>query len=143
VEDLKSQLTITHELSIDDYSDVAGGNIYLNPLVTGRIVDNPFKAKERIYPVDFGSPFEEILISKIEFPEGYTIDEIPQSKAFALPGNGGRYIYNVLTTDNSISVTSSFSIAKSLYTQAEYPILREFYNQVVAKQAEQIVLKKK
>jgi len=34
-------------------------------------------------------------------------------------------------------------INKSLFIQDEYPHLREFYNRVVAKQAEQIVLKKK
>ena len=32
---------------------------------------------------------------------------------------------------------------RSIFDQTEYPNLREFYNQVVAKQAEQIVLKKK
>jgi hypothetical protein len=30
----------------------------------------------------------------------------------------------------------------AIYTRLEYPNLREFYNQVVAKQAEQIILKK-
>jgi hypothetical protein len=35
------------------------------------------------------------------------------------------------------------SINKTLFAQDEYPNLREFYNQVVAKQDEQIVLKKK
>jgi len=35
------------------------------------------------------------------------------------------------------------SINKPMFIQVDYPILREFYNHVVAKQAEQIVLKKK
>jgi hypothetical protein len=34
-------------------------------------------------------------------------------------------------------------INKNLFPQDEYPNLREFYSQVVAKQTEQIVLKKK
>jgi hypothetical protein len=34
------------------------------------------------------------------------------------------------------------SINKGVFAQDEYPNLREFYNQMVAKQAEQIVLKK-
>jgi hypothetical protein len=34
-------------------------------------------------------------------------------------------------------------VNKSLFMQEEYPDLREFYSLVVAKQAEQIVLKKK
>jgi ATP-dependent DNA ligase len=45
---------------------------------------------------------------------------------------------------NTVSVTSNFQINKNLYVQGEeYANLREFYNQVISKQAEQIVLKKK
>jgi len=42
-----------------------------------------------------------------------------------------------------LSITSSLNINRSLFSQVEYPNLREFYNVMVAKQAEQIVLKKK
>jgi hypothetical protein len=35
------------------------------------------------------------------------------------------------------------AVGRSLFVQDEYVNLREFYNLVVAKQAEQIVLKKK
>ena len=80
---------------------------------------------------------------KITIPEGYTVDELPQSKVLMLPGNAGKYVYNVANTGNSITLLSNFQINKSLFLQTEYPNLREFYNQVIAKQAEQIVLKKK
>lgn len=60
-----------------------------------------------------------------------------------MPENAARYTYSVAQNGNIISLTSMFHINKSLFTQLEYPYLREFYNQVVAKQAEQIVLKKK
>jgi hypothetical protein len=49
----------------------------------------------------------------------------------------------VAQTESYITVTSSFQLNKNLFTQEEYPNLREFYTQVVAKQTEQIVLKKK
>jgi hypothetical protein len=42
-----------------------------------------------------------------------------------------------------INITSHLQINKSLFIQDEYPHLREFYTRVVAKQTEQIVLKKK
>ena len=40
-------------------------------------------------------------------------------------------------------LTSNLQINNSLFSQEEYPSLRLFYDQVVAKQSEQIVLKKK
>jgi hypothetical protein len=44
---------------------------------------------------------------------------------------------------NTLNVVSMMQINKSLFIQTEYELLREFYNQIVEKQAEQIVLKKK
>jgi hypothetical protein len=105
--------------------------------------ENIFKHEKREYPVDFGSPKDETYMSKIVIPDGYTIDELPKPKAMALPGNAAKYTYNVTQTGNVLNVISMLQINKSLFLQDEYPHLREFYNQVVAKQAEQIVLKRK
>ena len=60
-----------------------------------------------------------------------------------LPDNAAKYAYSVTQNGNAIMLTSNLQINNSLFSQEEYPNLREFYNQVVAKQAEQIVLKKK
>jgi hypothetical protein len=76
-------------------------------------------------------------------PEGYAVEELPQNKVYTLPGNAGRFTYSVTQTGNAIQVLSNLQINRSLIVQDEYPNLREFYNQIVAKHAEQIVLKKK
>jgi Transglutaminase-like superfamily/Domain of Unknown Function with PDB structure (DUF3857) len=132
-----------HEVSISEHSSTAGEVIYVSPFVTSQLSENPFKSDTRTYPVDYGNLTEKIYIVKIALPEGYAVDELPKSKIMALPGNAGRYLYNASQVGNSINITSSFMINKSLFTYEEYPDLKEFYNQVVAKQAEQIVLKKK
>jgi predicted PilT family ATPase len=79
---------------------------------------------------------------KIKLPEGFTVDELPKPKVIILPNNSGKYTYNVTLMGNTLNVVSMLQINKSLFIQEEYPNLREFYNQIVAKQAEQIVLKK-
>ena len=132
-----------HELVISEHCTVTGNVIYLNPFVTSQMKENIFKHEKREYPVDFGSPKDETYMSKIIIPDGYTIDELPKPKAMALPGNAAKYTYNVTQTGNVLNVISMLQINKSLFLQDEYPHLREFYNQVVAKQAEQIVLKRK
>jgi hypothetical protein len=132
-----------HEINIDEHSSGAGNHIYLNPLIHLREEENPFKAATREFPVDFGNPIEKLFTIKINFPDGYVVDEIPKSKVIRLPDGSARYIYNAVQVANTINVTSHFQINKSLYVQTEYAVLREFYNQVIAKQAEQIVFKKK
>jgi hypothetical protein len=133
----------THELSIADHASLASGNIYLNPFLTSQLEENPYKSETRVYPVDYGSPVEKIYMCKIKVPEGYVIDEAPESKILTLPGNAARYVYNISAMGNWISITSNFQINRNIFTQEDYLNLREFYNQVVAKQAEQIVFKKK
>jgi hypothetical protein len=135
----------TYEVEIPDHASVAGDNIYFNPFLTAQIEMNPYKAESRVYPVDYGSLVEQVYHCRIKVPEGYTIEEAPESKIMTLPGNAARYIYNIAAgpLGDWITITSSFQINRNIFLQQDYPNLREFYNQVVAKQAEQIVLKKK
>ena len=44
---------------------------------------------------------------------------------------------------NVIQVMSKFNINKTMFLPEEYLALKRFYNQIIAKHAEQIVLKKK
>jgi Domain of Unknown Function with PDB structure (DUF3857)/Transglutaminase-like superfamily len=133
----------THEITINDHVTASGDVIYLNPLVTNQIMENPYKMEDRVYPVDFGYLRNHVYIAKITLPEGYVVDELPQNKIFALPGSGGKFSYSLTPMGNFINVMCSFQINRQIFIQTEYPALREFYNLVVAKQAEQIVLKKK
>ena len=132
-----------HELIISEHCTLAGNVIYLNPYVTSQLKENIFKHEKREYPVDFGSPADRTYMCKIVLPEGYTVDELPKPKIIVLPGNAAKFSYNISQTGNVLNVISMLQINKALFLQDEYPHLREFYNQVVAKQSEQIVLKRK
>jgi hypothetical protein len=132
-----------HEFIVTDNATTAGSVIYLNPYVTSQVKENLFKLEKREYPVDFGNSDEKTYMARITIPAGYAVDELPKPQVVSLPGNSARFTYNVTQTGNIINVVSMLQINKSLFLQDEYPHLREFYNHVVAKQAEQIVLKKK
>ena len=99
---------------------------------------------EQLQAYDRGAakPSEQIYMCKIRIPAGYAVDEMPQSKIFALPANAGRFIYNATVAGDLITIMTNLQINKSLFVQDEYRDLREFYNAVVAKQNEQVVLKK-
>lgn len=132
-----------HSFTVGESATVSGNTIYFNPFVIGRADENPFKAPERKYPVDFGNTFEEFYVAKIAIPEGYTVEELPQNKMFALAENGGRYTYSYTQNGNILHFTSMLVINRPLFTQDDYPHLREFYALMIAKQAEQVVFKKK
>lgn len=137
-EAVKENYDFTHQDNVGN-ADV----LYINPILYLRLDENPFKLDARQYPVDFGSASEQTFICRLTIPEGFQPEELPVSKVMVLPNNAAKYVYNVQHTGNNITITSMLSINQSLFTQDAYPNLREFYNLIVAKQAEQIVLKKK
>ncbi|MCB0491331.1 MAG: DUF3857 domain-containing protein [Cyclobacteriaceae bacterium] len=131
----------TYNLTLNE--NLQADILYLNPMIGNSFMENPFKSETRKYPVDFGKGFEQISIMKMKIPNGYLVEELPAPMAVGLPERGGRYIYNIANSNGEIVLTSLLTISKGLYSQLEYPHLREFYNQIIAKQAEVIVLKKK
>ena len=145
VEEISKPVEESYELEIPEHAMVAGDNIYISPFVTAKIETNPYKSETRVYPVDYGSKVEKVYLCKVRAPQGYVLEQAPESKILMLPGNAARFIYNVAASPQGdwVSVTASFQINRNIFTQQEYPNLREFYNQVVAKESEQIVFKKK
>lgn len=141
VQDLDKALNIDYNLS-------ASGNgqpvdvIYLNPMLGQGEKDNPFKLEDRVYPVDLAVPIDYTYICRFNLPAGYDLEEAPKSAVISLPEEGGKFMYMIQREGNMVQIMSKISILKPVYYAPEYPYLKEFYNQIVAKHAEQLVLKK-
>ncbi len=143
IKNLNEPVSEVYEMTIANDNNEMADILYVNPIVGNAIRENPFKAETRVYPVDFGSAFEKTNMLKMKIPDGYEVEELPKPVAIALPNSGGRYIYSINVMNGVLTLTSIMTINKGIFSQPEYPNLREFYNQIVAKQAELIVLKKK
>jgi hypothetical protein len=141
--ELANSFKEVHDVVATDRANVASNTIYFNPVFFNKVKENPFKSEDRKYPVDFGLSFDQMYILKLTIPDGYVVDEAPQPKVIGLPGGAGRFTYSFTQMGNTVSLINNLQINKSVFNQDEYASLREFYNQVVAKQAEQVVLKKK
>lgn len=131
------------EVSIDAFDGGLNENLLLNPFIVGRTDNNPFKASERIYPVDFGVSQEENITVMLEFPAGYQVVNAPESIALALPGNGGRYIYGATLSGNRITINHVLSIARTIYTSQEYHYLKELFSRMIQAQSIDLILQKK
>ena len=132
-----------YEVSISDLANTAADHIYFKPVVHGGQTENPFKNPDRKFPVDLGTPIEESFIATYLVPEGYMVEEIPKSTKMALPEDAARFTYLVSHEESKVTISSKIQLKKPVYYAEEYEGLRKFYDQIVAKQAEQIVLKKK
>lgn len=138
----ETDITEKIEVSIEGAIQDIGAIMYLDPLVFGKVSENPFKADERQFPINFGTPVTDVLTYKIKIPEGYSVEEIPERMAIGLPNNAGRFIYNVQALGEYISINSQLKITNTIFPAEQYPYLKAFYAQVSSKHAEQIVLRK-
>jgi hypothetical protein len=118
------------------------GKIYLNPMASSQIKENPFKNDERKYPIDYAYCSETNYIARIKIPTGYQVEIIPTPLVMELPDKAARVIYQIAADQNMISINYKFYINKVLFLSNEYANLKELYNQIIKKQAEQIILKK-
>ena len=141
LEDVSNSLNITYSMSSSGNGQV-NDMLYINPMLGHGEKENPFKLQERLYPVDFGMPIDETYICRFTLPEGYDLDEAPKNVAVNLPDGHGRFIYLIQKEGREVQVMSKITIHKPLFYAEEYPYLKEFYNQIIAKHAEQLVIKK-
>jgi hypothetical protein len=127
--------------------DGSGGGgadrIYFNPFLVDRWKDNPFKSPERNFPVDFGAPLDQTIVLNLKYPANYEIVEMPKNVAFALPANGGRYLFSISQLQNTVIVSSKLTLNKNVYSSNEYYSLRELFTQILNMQESMIVFVKR
>ncbi len=118
--------------------------IYFNPMLGEGYKENLFKSAERAYPVEMPFTMDEVYNLQMDIPQGYVVDELPKSMILKLnEENEGVFEYRISMSGNSISFRSRIRIGRANFQPDEYEMLREFFNYVVKKHAEQIVFKKK
>ncbi len=136
-EPLKLQYTAAFSFNPDD--DL----IYFNPILQDRMVDNPFKAESRIYPVEMPNCMNSTYLLDMDVPEGYVVDELPKSARVQLNEKEGSFEYLIVNKNNHIQMRCRLVLNKANFEPDDYGTLRDFYAFIVQKESEQIVLKKK
>jgi len=140
IDDINSDIKINYTLKKDIY--LGNDYIYIDPLMEKYLDENPFKEETRKYPVNFNYPINYLTVTNITIPEGYAIEEIPKSEKFVTDNNEIVFTYRIGVVENKITLQYNYTLNKILFLQDEYDTLRNFFTNLVAKNAEQIVLKK-
>lgn len=118
--------------------------LYINPMFGEAWKKNPFKSEERYYPVEMPFTMDEMYLLTFNIPEGYVVDELPKQLVAKLDEQESAFFeYRVSQSESTISLRTRIKISRTLFSNEEYVNLREFFNLIVNKQNEQIVLKKK
>ena len=142
VDDINKPLTRRLDIVLRAFEPEVS-NFLFSPFFLDKWSENPFKSNERLYPVDFATPLERTTVFNLEYPEQYEIANIPERVGLSLPNSTAKFLFEVKSIDNKISMNNSLSIKKALFTSTEYHYLKELFNRILQVQSGELVFKKR
>lgn len=135
--DVKQTYTVKLDMPLgDDY-------LYINPMLLKHYTDNPFKAEERKFPIFFSFLTNYLHQATIDIPEGYAVEELPQSERFVFGENNGIALtYRISADEKQIKLHYQYQLKTLFVPQTEYEGVKDLFSKIALKNSEQIVLKK-
>ena len=122
--------------------DAAGDMIYLNPWVLNVMSENPLTEEQRTLPVEFPYIDTENLTTVVNIPEGYVVEELPQS--LVMKSDDGKLSCVIASDVEGTTLRSrcQLQVDKIFFTPKEYPFVKNFLDEVYKRLQDVIVIKK-
>jgi hypothetical protein len=143
VDSLEKPIAETYEVEINLYDKMNGNKLAFSPFFLDKIDTNPFKLKDRSYPVDWGMPSEDTFILTLHLPAHYTIQSPPPVSSAKLPNGGGMFLTSYDANGNNYTFSNTIKFNKSVYGSEEYSYLKQLYNNIIQSEKAEIVFVKK
>lgn len=143
IENLDKPLRVELDVELSAFDNPEAANFLFNPFFFEKWSENPFKSKQRLYPVDFGAPLERLTVFNLEYPDNLEIVDLPEKVGISLPNQGGRFVFEAQNADNKLSFNNALSIRKTVYTSSEYHFLKELFARILQVQQRELIFKKK
>lgn len=123
-------------------TETTGGRLYVNPMVFPQLERNPFIQTERILPVEFQYPYKYNLVCTLMLPDGYEVEEIPESYSVRTDDGKLQCRYMIQRTDNKVVLNYVFQLRTHILLPDQYSQLQDIWTKVIEKNQALIVLKK-
>ncbi|HKJ42765.1 MAG TPA: DUF3857 domain-containing protein [Sunxiuqinia sp.] len=141
LDSVEENLYLQYDLNKENSTEEGSGMVYFSPVIDPFFGDNPFKLEKREFPVEFNYPYQIQQVYTITIPENYQVEEVPKPLIVRLNGNSGKFMYQAQQLGNKLNVTVLMNLSKSMFLPAEYENLKKFFQMVIDKQHEYVVLK--
>jgi hypothetical protein len=140
--DITKALIEDYTFSHNMVTETIGNKMYLNPLLFFTPPANPFKQESRLYPIDFVYPRQDKYIITITLPAGYKVESLPKATSLAMEDGGGTFKYNTNLTGNNIQLLVTYEVSHAQFSAEFYRTIKDFFQKMIEKQNEKIVLVK-
>ncbi|MFK5856167.1 MAG: DUF3857 domain-containing protein [Bacteroidota bacterium] len=141
INDIYKPLKESYDVIIENSAMQSDSLIYLSLMNYEKIEDNLFNSKTRDYPIDFTYPRERSGVITITLPPGVVISEMPEPLRLAMPDKSMDYVYSLTQMGNKLILNYRLRIIKSVINYSQYEHIKTFYEYIIEKEAEPVVLK--
>ncbi|MCH7412559.1 DUF3857 domain-containing protein [Belliella sp. R4-6] len=132
-----------YKLSGNSGLELSGDYIYLNVFDDLYLSENPFKQDSRQFPIDFVYGRKNNVIMFIDVPEGFAVEELPQSSVSYFEEKDIVFSYmSSIQANGKIQINFIYQVNQTFFRPDKYDQLKEFYSAISAKQKQMIVFKK-
>ena len=125
-------------LKFNYHPEEINNKIYVAPFLNEVMKNNPLKQNDRNYHIDMIYPELKSYSSTIKIPKGY--------KVYAMPGNQKikndkfELEFYTTTTNEFVTISLSYFFLKSEYPANEYLDLKFYFNEIIKRAQEKLVL---
>lgn len=133
-------LTETIEFTYEPQN--SGQYYFINPQLLTPEDKNPFTATERRTDLDLGCNRSTIVNLQLQIPPGFQADHLPKNMLLRAPDSSCIYRVTCNADKEVIYMSQVFETRRAIFGREEYPGLMDFFKQMYARMAEEIVLKK-
>ncbi len=140
IKDLEKPVVEKYETEIEDAIIVIDNQAYINMFLLEQIKENPFKIKDRKYPVDFTYQQTFSGVIRIKLPSNFSIAELPEPANMSLPENSVKFTMMYQFTNNVLTLNYKLMINRVVFPESVYANIREFYTHIVSNQSKPVII---
>lgn len=140
--DVTKPIDLSYSYQLQDAVEDIGGKLYLKPMLFTAMKESIFKSDTRLYPVDFTYPISEKYIVNIMLPDDYEVEILPQSEMLSFKDELCSFKYISKVNGKYLQLNISLDFKTTVIGTNDYPEFKLFFQKIVEKQNEQVVLTK-
>lgn len=114
----------------------------MTPFAFSKFFENPFVQNDRVLPVEFNYPFFENINASIPIPQGFELEDYPESVSITNPSKTIRFNFLINKVEGELKISSRLEFSTSAVPVSEYGDLKVLMETVSAKLKSPVILKK-
>ncbi|MEL6630961.1 MAG: DUF3857 domain-containing protein [Bacteroidota bacterium] len=141
-DDKDRAVKVSYQFESADFAQRINDKLYVKPFLNFAFEDNPFKAAERYYPIDFGQLERYQSTMLLAIPDGFVLEGGDVQEMVRTENNLLTFQVNIVREGNILNISSIYSMRLGYFRAETYDQIRDFFDKMIQVQKRQLVLTK-